>query len=270
MSGNAKSNDMSLTVLGARGSVPVSGPAFIRFGGATSCYAVRAGGELILLDAGTGIVQAPQHDARRVTILVSHLHLDHLNGLGMYGRLSRPGAATTLYLPAKTDEQATEAIEGLYSPPLWPLKLSEYCGELEVRALPNELRVGDVSVSCVEGNHPGGCKAIKVSHGDKSIVYATDYEYEPESFARLVELSRNASLLLFDAQYNDDQLQLHKGFGHSTDAIGLKLLQRSGAKRLLLTHHDPQSTDATLAMREQALRPFPHASFAREGETIAL
>lgn len=261
---------MRLTVLGARGSVSVSGASYATFGGATSCYAVQAADELIILDAGTGIVRAPASDVRQATILVSHLHLDHLEGLGMYERLSLPCARTMLYLPTRTNEDALEALERLYSPPLWPLRLTEYGGELVVRAMPNTLRIGEVAVTTIEGNHPGGCRVIRLCHNGRAIVYATDYEYEASSFSRLVEFSRDADLLLFDAQYSDEQLRQRMGFGHSSADIGLELQRQSGARHLLLTHHDPHSTDAMLAARERALLPFPHASYAHEGEIIEL
>ncbi|MDO4797874.1 MAG: MBL fold metallo-hydrolase [Coriobacteriales bacterium] len=270
MTGTTRSSRMRLTVLGARGSVSVSGASYAAFGGATSCYAVQAGDELIILDAGTGIVHAPAVDVRQATILVSHLHLDHLEGLGMYERLSRLGARTMLYLPVHSNQQALEALERLYSPPLWPLKLTEYGGELVVRAMPHTLRIGEVVATTIEGNHPGGCRVIKLCHNGQVIVYATDYEYEPSSFSRLAEFSRDADLLLFDAQYSDEQLRQRAGFGHSSADIGLELQRQSGAKHLLLTHHDPHSTDAMLAARERALLPFPHASYAREGEVIEL
>ena len=97
---------MRLTVLGARGSIPVSGPQFALFGGSTSCYMVEAGGETIFLDAGTGLLSAPTAFARPPVILLSHLHLDHVLGLGMYPRLSRPGEKTRLMLPAASAREA--------------------------------------------------------------------------------------------------------------------------------------------------------------------
>lgn len=260
---------MRLTVLGARGSVSVSGPEYHTFGGATSCYLVEVAGEHIILDAGSGMLRAPVAHEVSTSILVSHMHVDHIVGLGMYKRLSQPGVTTSLFLPAKTDDEALLSLERLYSPPLWPLKLTEYGGDLKVRALPDTLRIGDVAVTTIDGNHPGGCKAIRLSYANRSIVYATDYEYEDSSFNRLVDFVREADLILYDAQYTDEELDAHRGFGHASPSSGLELLARSGAKRLLLVHHDPRSDDETLAVRQQALAG-TSASYAREGEAIQI
>ena len=262
---------MRLTVLGTRGSISTSGPQYAAYGGATSCYLVEAGGEHIFLDAGTGLAMAPDLAADTVTILVSHLHLDHIGGLAMYGRLSTPGTRTRLILPTQTAEEGRQALDALFAPPLWPLRLDQLEGELAVEALPADgtLTLGSVSVRAVEGNHPGGCKAFRVEHDGKSVTYVTDYEREDASFARLVALAEGTDLLLVDGQYADEELAAHAGFGHATPSVGLDLMRQSGAKRLLVIHHDPRSTDKTLRARERALGN-PVVRFAHEREVIEL
>ena len=264
-----QASPLRLTVLGTRGSMAVSGTAFAEFGGSTSCYLVEAGGESIILDAGTGLMHAPTTFSRTPHILLSHLHLDHLIGLGMYGRLSMTGATTRLYLPAESAEKAKRLLDSLYAPPLWPLGLGDYPGDLVVEALPETLAIGSVRVSSIEGCHPGGCRVLRLDCQGKSIVYATDYECEPVALARLTEFARGTDLLLFDGQYRRDELAAHRGFGHSTAEQGLELMGRCGAKRLLLIHHDPHATDEDLRERERALGT-PAARYAREGETVEL
>ena len=110
-------NRFSLTVLGTRGSVTVSGKEYERFGGMTSCYLVRAGDQVLFLDAGTGIIHAPEMEESEPAILISHLHLDHLVGLGMYPRLSKKGRCTKIYLPAKDDDNALAELDS-FLPPL--------------------------------------------------------------------------------------------------------------------------------------------------------
>lgn len=262
---------MRLTVLGTRGSISTSGPQYAAYGGATSCYLVEAGGERIFLDAGTGLAMAPDLAADTVTILVSHLHLDHIGGLAMYSRLSTPGTLTRLILPTQTAEEGRQVLDALFAPPLWPLRLGQLEGKLAVEALPADgtLTLGSVSVSSVEGNHPGGCKAFRVEHDGKSVTYVTDYEREDASFARLVVLAEGTDLLLVDGQYTDDELAAHTGFGHATPSVGLDLMRQSGAKRLLVIHHDPRSTDKTLRARERALGN-PVVRFAHEREVVEL
>ena len=260
---------MRVKVLGTRGSVPVSGADYAVFGGSTSCYLVEAGDERIILDAGSGLVHAPKLDTHDLVILLSHSHMDHLMGLGLYARMSLPGATTRLLLPARDDRAAQEVIERMYSPPLWPLGLTDYCGDLRIGAMPQFLRIGKVTIQAEQGSHPGGCVLLKVCFAGKALVYATDFEHGEEASSRLAEFCRGADALLYDGQYSDEEYESHRGFGHSTPSEGVSIMERAGIKRLVIVHHDPQSTDSVLIARERALgRCDVH--FAREGEVIEL
>ncbi|MDO4806359.1 MAG: MBL fold metallo-hydrolase [Coriobacteriales bacterium] len=261
--------DIRLTVFGARGSIAVGGSEYNEFGGSTSCYMVQAEQETVILDAGSGLLHAPTEFAKPPVIVLSHWHVDHLVGLGMYGRLAQAGAITRLFGPAGDDDEAAARLRGMYAPPYWPLELTEYAGDLRVHAMPAALRVGPLLIEAMEGNHPGGCLVYRLSYGNKSVVYATDYEHEPASFMRLADFAQDADLLLYDAQYCNKNHARYRGFGHSTDGKGVELMRLSHAKRLLLIHHDPQSTDEALRRREERLS-CDGARFAREGEVIVL
>ena len=265
----ADASHMRITVLGTRGSLPVCGSDFAIFGGNTSCYLVETGDESIFLDAGSGLANAPVSFPHDPIILLSHLHVDHLLGLGMYARLSQPNAATKIYVPARDAQEAKRAVERLYSFPLWPLELSEYGGDPAFCAMQETMCFGEVTVYTEQGSHPGGCKLIKICHGQTTLVYATDFEHSEEACERLVAFARGADLLLYDGQYDEDAYDTHRGFGHSTPAMGRTLMKRCGAKRLLVVHHDPRSTDQVLHAREQALGA-SNIRFAREGEVIEL
>ena len=260
---------MRITVLGTRGSAPVCGNDYATFGGNTSCYLVEVGGESIFLDAGTGLMGAPGSFERDPVILLSHLHADHLLGLGMYARISFPGATTKLFVPADDAQDARTAVERLYSPPLWPIRLSDYKGNLQIDVLPKNMRIGDVTVETEQGSHPGTCLLIKVRYAQKTLVYATDFEHGEEASMRLAEFSRNADLVLYDGQYSNEQYESHRSFGHSMPDEGVALMNRCGARHMLIVHHDPHSTDSTLLSRERALS-HPKIRFAREGEMIEL
>ncbi|MDO4538546.1 MAG: MBL fold metallo-hydrolase [Coriobacteriales bacterium] len=259
---------MRLTVLGCRGSVSVSGTEFDEFGGGTSCYLVEADGESLFLDAGTGLLKAPTSFARPACILLSHPHLDHLSGLGAYGPLFASSLQLRLLVPAQSDVAAKRMIDNLYSPPLWPVTLTD-CKGLSVEALPEVLSIGGLDVCSIEGSHPGGCRVFKIGYADKSLVYASDYEYSESSFERLVRFCKAASLVLFDAQYREDEYETRRGYGHSTARVGLELMRRSGAERMLLIHHDPRSSDAMLRARERELGD-SRVRYAREGEVVDL
>jgi len=257
---------MRLTVLGARGSIPVSGPQFALFGGSTSCYMVEAGGETIFLDAGTGLLSAPVNFSRPPVILLSHLHLDHVLGLGMYPRLLQAGAETRLMLPAADAQEARDTLARVFGPPYWPLTLTEYRGNVDIAPLTPHFTVGAVEVDCLEGRHPGGCTVFRLRCGDESLVCATDYEPDDISFAALSDFCAGAGLILYDAQYTAEEYGSRAGFGHSTAEKGLELLEKSGAAQLLLVHHSPDARDEELLRRERALQ----VHYAREGEVFTL
>ncbi len=258
-----------LKVLGARGSVPACGREFAAFGGSTSCYQVQAGDQTVFLDAGSGILSAPVDFEVPPVILLSHLHLDHVLGLGMYARLSRKGLSTDIYVPAADDAAAEAVLNGLYEPPYWPLTLKNYAGDVQIRSLPASLTFGDLRIDTMEGFHPGGCRAFRLSFVGKSLVYATDQEPDAAGLEALAAFSENADLLLFDGQYTEAEYEKRRGFGHSTAQRGMQLMQACGAKKLLIVHHDPNSTDAVLQQREEEVGR-ADVRYAREGETIAL
>ncbi len=260
---------LRLTVLGCGGSMPIGRKDRILFGGATSCYMVQAGEDCVFLDAGTGILSAPASLPYPPLILLTHLHLDHVLGLGTYPRLLMNGEKTYLCLSAKNVKQAREKLDALFSPPFWPLSLMDYKGELELVPPSFPMRHGAMRIDCMEGRHPGGCLVFRISCGEKSIVYATDYEHDNGESAELESFARGTDLLLYDGQYRPEEYNDRKGFGHSTGQKGIELMERCCAKRLLLIHHDPGCTDADLLEREKRIGR-QNVRFAREGEVIEL
>lgn len=260
---------MELTVLGARGSIPISRADSVLFGGQTSCYMLRAGEETVFLDGGSGLINAPTRFDRPPSVLLSHFHLDHVIGLAMYPRLLEKGSETILYCPALTVKGAEEILDGVFSPPLWPLSLTEYTGALTLRTMSRRFRIEDLTVRTMPGFHPGGSVVMRLEHGGRSLVYATDCEPDEEGMEALAAFSKDTDLLLFDAQYTEDEYGKRIGFGHATAAVGRRILEQSGAKQLLLVHHDPRRTDAELLAAEKRIGR-DDIRFAREGETICL
>ncbi len=261
--------DFRLTVLGARGSVPVSGREFVTFGGNTSCYLAEAGEDTVILDAGSGLVKAPADFPNPPIIVLSHLHLDHVLGLGMYPRLARPGCKTGIAVPTWFGERPGKILDALYAPPFWPIRMSGYEGEIEFLPLDLPLRMKNVQVEILRGNHPGGCAVIKLSYDHRSLVYISDYEFDPVTFPALCHFCMGATLLLFDAQYTREQCAQKKGFGHSCAERGIQLMEVCKAEQLLLVHHDPKCTDEMLLQREAAIG-MKNVRYAREGDVIAL
>ncbi len=258
-----------LTVLGARGSMASASPDQTLFGGDSSCYMLRVGEETVFLDAGSGMLRAPAHFSRAPVVLLSHLHLDHLIGLGMFPGLSQRGQGLEVYVPScRTREEAEACLGRIYAPPFWPITLQESeCGA-ELMPMPESLVRGELRVDSIPGSHPDGCRIFRVGYRGRSLVYATDYEHEERSFERLAAFAQGTDLLLYDAQYTAEEYPARRGFGHSTAEKGLELMARCGAKRLLLIHHSPWSTDRDLLRRERFLPQ--GAAYAREGQRISI
>ncbi len=255
-----------LTVLGARGSVPVSGPATAEFGGATSCFMLEAQGKRLFLDAGTGLLNAPVSGGEAVTLLLTHPHADHLLGLPMFLTRLRPGQEVSIYGRALGGLSVRQQVERLISPPLWPCDLARYPLRVRCMELSAPLRLGPFSVEAMEGAHPGGALVFRVSAGGKVLVCATDFEHDALKAAELARFAAGADLLLYDGQYTPAQYEARRGYGHSTAEEGLRIMRESGVKALRVVHHDPFAADVRLRERERALQ----VPFARQGEVVVL
>ena len=262
---------MQLTVLGSRGSIPVARADEMRYGGETSCYQVDTEGATLFLDAGTGLRHAvgPFRDGT-VHILISHAHADHLLGLLMFSGLTDPAGRVILYGRDVDGIPMADQLDRLISPPIWPLSLSGYPARTEVRSLVFPLRIGPFTVTGMDSCHPGGSAILRVEAGGKSLVYATDFEHTDRKLRELASFAAGCDLLMYDAQYTPLEYEQKKGFGHSTAEMGLRAQRDSGAKRLLLIHHDPGHSDDCLRALEAALPDAASASYAREGEVIQL
>lgn len=238
-------SEFSVKFYGCRGSIPVSGPNHVRYGGATSCLTVRAGGREIILDAGSGIVTHSDELVKRYVatgepletyIFVSHVHLDHLIGLPYFSALYMPDATVWLMGPQNMRFDSFEAtIDAFMSPPFFPVPRYEmqadfHFGELSetdvvyfVDGQPDPVigRPGhprykdkvppadqiDLSIEVMRGyNHPkSGVNIYKISDGDKTLVYATDTEGFVKGDQRLIEFTRGADALIHDAMYTEER-----------------------------------------------------------------
>ena len=261
-------------LLGVRGTVPVHGPEFSRFGGATSCVLVKAGGEGLILDAGTGLHVRPFREffrGNRFSLLITHSHVDHLMGFPIFPPLFDPACRCSVYLKTRTGLSAREQIQALMSPPLWPVGPESMGAELTFRDVPPSFSIGPVEVDTMESRHPGGSTIYKISYGGASVVYATDYEPESDAPPDFCAFARGCSLLLLDAQYTEEEYARTRGFGHSTIRRSAAIARACGAARTVLVHHDPKRTDGELLELEQSIqRETPQIRFGREKEEIIL
>lgn len=271
---------MTLTIRfhGVRGSIAAPGPATVRTGGNTPCVEVRCGETLLVLDAGTGLRALGERmlaeTIRECTILSSHLHWDHIQGLPFFLPAWIPGhRVTILGRPG-----LREALEAQMTPPCFPVRVSEMKAELSFRELAagEAVTIGAARVRAAQLNHPGGVYGYRIEFGGTSVVYATDTEHYACPDPHLVELARGADVLIYDAMYTPDEYAGRAGppkvgWGHSTWEAGVAVADAAGVARLVLFHHDPQrSDDAVDAIERAAALARPGTIAAREGEALVL
>ena len=248
---------MRVTLWGTRGSLPSSGPENVRYGGNTACVEVRgADGSVLVLDAGTGIRRLGSHldgNLRRVDILLTHLHMDHIQGLGFFQPLHEPDLEVHIWGPASTTLDLGERLTKYLSPPLFPVSLRDLPSRIELHDLAlGRFSIGDFTVEANLVCHPGPTVGYRITEGGASLAYLPDHEpalggmpQDPE-WTSGFDLAANVDLLIHDAQYTSDEYNEHVGWGHSSLAQVLAFAGAAGVKRLVTFHHDPSHSDAVL------------------------
>jgi phosphoribosyl 1,2-cyclic phosphodiesterase len=291
---------------GVRGSVPVPGRGTVRYGGNTSCIEVRAEGEIVILDCGTGIralgdelIREFQELPLNLSLLISHSHWDHVQGFPFF----QPAYEKRNHIRVYGFEGGREGLAGIFSgqmeSPYFPIGLGQLPGHVLFEELKQmEFNVGKIAVQATFANHPGVCAGYRLQAAGHSIVYVPDHEpfhrklclapgHKPpardaEAFARaedekFVNFIRGADILILDAQYDADEYRAHAGWGHSSvdDAVDLAL--RGEVQQLHLFHHDPSHNDEKIdALLDQARQMAAHRGSslqieaAREGAVLAL
>lgn len=276
---------MRLHILGARGSRPVSGAEHLRFGGATSCVMLAHDGAApsLVLDAGTGLASAGSllgGAAFDGSILLSHLHWDHVFGLPFFRSGDRDDARVDLWMPAQGDAEAVLA--GSMSPPHFPIRPSELNGQWTFHALePGTHLIEGFDVLALDIPHKGGRTfGYRVRSGDATVAYLPDHgpvEWGdgPDGLGvqheAALRLAAGVDVLLHDAQHTTPEFEAVRGYGHAAMEYAVSLGAAAGARRVVLFHHDPSRTDDEL---DEIERSFSGAGVevraAREGEELVL
>ncbi len=268
---------MRLHVLGARGSTPAPGPLFVRYGGHTSCVAIAADEDpypTLILDAGTGLRRlgdllgtAPF----RGTILLTHLHWDHVQGLPFTPGIDRADADVDLRLPAQGWRGARALLDRSMSPPSFPIRVTGLRGAWRIRTLrPGPILVGPFAVTAAEVPHKGGRTfGYRISADGATVTYIPDHALAGAPSANARMLAEGADILLHDASNPVGQRDSATRFGHSTVDDAVAFAAAAGAGRLLLTHHAPTRTDDELDALAATVDPTGlDVAMAREGMTI--
>jgi len=281
---------MRVTFWGVRGSIPVPSTKVAGFGGNTSCVQVTtSGGSEIILDAGTGIRELSATLAercRRVHILLTHLHLDHIQGLLFFAPFFQPDTSVTVWGPPGRTHTLRARLARYLSSPLSPIEIRDLPATVTFAAAPDApWRLDGVEVSATLVAHRGATLGYRLTENGHSVVYMPDHEpglgqdlaHAPAGWISGMALARGASLLLHDGQYTDAEYRVHRGWGHSRVSDALTFARRAEVKHLVLTHHDPGRDDGALAglgqeaeERWAALGGEGPVEMAREGRVIDL
>lgn len=277
---------MNITVWGVRGSIPTTSPATKEYGGDTSCVEVEADNWHLVLDAGSGIQnlnRGSDVNKSRVDILLTHLHMDHIQGLGFFGPLFNPATEVHIWGPSSNSQSLRARLGRYFSPPLFPVYFRNLTCQLILHEIDNSsFTIGPFSIQSNYVIHPGPTVGFRIEHNKSVFTYIPDHEpalgcgglTNDLNWLSGSELAFNADLLLHDAQYTADEYQIRQGWGHSSMEDTIEFAGLTNVKHLLLTHHDPIHTDEELhgiydRLKENVSKTFPF-EMAVEGMKIAL
>ena len=275
---------MRVTFWGTRGSIASPGPLTQGYGGNTSCVQVSADdGTCLILDAGTGIRalgDALPQDVARIDILLGHLHMDHIQGLGFFGPIFAPGREIHVWGPPSATLDLRGRLSRYLSPPLFPVRLRDVESRLELHNAPAEpTRIGAFEVTAATIIHPGPTVGYRISENGASMAYLSDHEPAlgvdgfpvAPAWTSGHDLAAGVDVLVHDGQYSEAERQARIGWGHSSTVEAAAFARQAGAKRLICFHHDPSHDDEAvdrLVEAATAVAAGVLVSGAREGVSL--
>ena len=265
---------MKITLWGTRGSLAAPGPETVRYGGNTSCVEVRGGdGTCLVLDAGTGIRRlggALMQSRGRIDLLLSHLHMDHIQGLGFFAPLYQPGREVHIWGPPSTTLDLRGRLTRYLSPPLFPVSVRDLPCRPTIHDLPLEgFDVGGFHIVADLVCHPGLTVGYRISEGAVAAAYIPDHEPAlgaqrfpgDGAWTSGFDLATGVDLLIHDAQYTEEEYPERAGWGHSSIGQAVGFAAAAEVRKLVTFHHDPAHDDVMLdhvfeKARVAAMPPF--------------
>ncbi len=272
---------------GVRGSTPICDGDYQQFGGNTSCIYVDLlindrSNMLAIFDAGTGIRKLGKEissgklpDTKFIFLAFTHFHWDHIQGLPFFEPAYNENKKIALFSPheAMKDVELQRIFETQMQKEYFPIQLKNMGAELKFFTAEEYQTYLNVDYRIKFTNrlhrHPGGAFSYRMDAGGRSVVICTDLEHGETIDQKVVEFCRDADLLIHDAQYTDEELEAHRGWGHSSYSQAIACAKQANAKKLIFTHHDPDHNDDFLAiMEKKCQQEFPNCAMAREGMEI--
>lgn len=264
---------------GVRGSIPVSGPEFERYGGNTACIEVRCGEHRLIFDAGSGIREVGldmlDKGVTDVDLFFSHSHYDHIIGLPFFKPIYFPQTEVRIWSGQLGGVPTREMVHEFIRPPWFPVKADICRANMVFR----DFHAGDVlephpgiQIKTFLLSHPGGAIGYRLEYAGKILALVFDTEHEPGRLDPVaLEMMTGADMAVYDAAYTEDEMERYKGFGHSTWMQGTLLAKSAGTKRLVLFHHSPSRTDAEMdVLEKEAQGAFPATVAARDRMALAI
>ena len=253
-----------LNIYGVRGSMFLNDKNFLKYGCNTSCYLNIFGDKYIMVDCGSGVINAIEEvkKLKELHLLITHPHFDHLVGIVQLVSLCKD---TKIHIYGTNIKKALDNFMG---PPYWPIEVSK-CKNVSVYDINGSFNIDNVKVDIMESNHPGGCNIYKLTYNNKNIVFGFDFNHGDGYDLKMIDFSKNCDVLLYDGSLTEDEYRLHSTWGHSTCANGVRIARLACVKMLIITHHNYINDDSILNRMERELqKEFANGCFAKEMQII--
>ncbi|MEA2062345.1 MAG: MBL fold metallo-hydrolase [Gemmatimonadota bacterium] len=273
---------MKVKLWGVRGSIPTPGPQTVRYGGNTTCMQlvgdddISIDGEILIIDAGSGIRECGLSlmalpKPLKINILISHTHMDHINGFPFFVPAFVPGTEINIYGPVHYDKKLRDIFAGQMDYSYFPISTAQLASNITFHDLKEcEFELGNLKVKTQYMNHPVLTLGYRITDGETTFVYTGDHESyrdvigeeggddeDDDDFddmgdivaqqnQRLIEFFRDADILVCDAAYTPEEYQTHKGWGHGSTDNAVDWAIEAGVRKLVLHHHEPTHSDEKL------------------------
>ncbi|GMR04154.1 MAG: MBL fold metallo-hydrolase [Thermodesulfobacteriota bacterium] len=272
---------MKIHCWGSRGSIAVSGKEYLKYGGDTCCIEVESsGGDLIIIDAGTGIRalgnKLKKEKRLNINLLITHAHWDHLSGFPFFEPIYSRDSVIRVYGPQPTQVSLKKIVSKTMASPYFPVELEDIHAKISFLGMGNkDYSIGSVKITTIPLSHPNEGVGYRFEEDGRSFVFLTDNEltYHHKTgldYEDYVEFARGADLLFHDAEFKKSEYKKTRGWGHSVYLDTLKFALDAGVKALGLFHHNQERTDTEIdEMVEKCRRIISKSGSAMECFAVA-